>query len=108
MPPAARAARLLYTMGLEIPDRLAIAFAARLRYESALAGRSRDKRIRDAMAAIEDGPVALAASEPAVARALLSRPAQSDAEAADAAVYALGEPILDAPEPSPVSRRLTS
>src|SRR4051794_3050342 len=108
MPPPARAARLLHTMGLEIPGRLAIAFAARLRYEDDPRAGSRDERIRDAMAAIEDGPAALAASEPALARAPLARPVQSVAEAADAAVYALGERILDAPEPPPVSRRPTT
>jgi hypothetical protein len=107
MPPPALPARLPYTIGLEIPGRLAIAFAARPRYEGDPRGRPRDERIREAMAAIEDGPVALAASEPAVARARLARPAQSVTEAADAAVYALGERILDAPEPPSVRHRAT-
>jgi hypothetical protein len=38
----------------------------------------------------------------------LTHPAQSVSEAADAAVYALGERILDAPEPPSVTRRVAT
>jgi hypothetical protein len=106
IPPAGQARRLLYSLGVEIAGRLATDFAIRLRgYGGEPATGSADKRIRSAMAAIEDGPVALAAAEPELWHEPLARPARTVAEAAEAVVYALGERIIVAPEPPPPAPR---
>src|SRR5438552_2268055 len=62
--PAGRAKRLLAAIGFELPGRRAIDFAVRLRTPREGVSETSDVRIRRAMAAIEDGPVALVAENP--------------------------------------------
>jgi hypothetical protein len=57
------------------------------------------------MAAIEDGPVALVAENPELRDEPLSQPARTVAEAAEAVVYALGQRVIEAPEPPPLPSR---
>jgi hypothetical protein len=62
-----------------------------------------DSRIRRAMAAIEDGPVAFVAENPELRDEPLTQPAMTVAEGAEAVVYALGERLIDAPDPPPLA-----
>ena len=90
----------MFALGLELPGRRATDFAVRVRTPpEAGSDLSTDQRIRRAIAAIEDGPVALVAENPELQRELLPVSAMSVAEAAEAVVYALGERLLAAPDP---------
>jgi hypothetical protein len=104
--PASQAQRVLFALGFQIAGRRATAFAVRLRTPTeGGSGTSTDARIRRAMAAIEDGPVAFVAENPELRDEPLSEPARTVAEAAEAVVYALGQRLIDAPEPPPLTLR---
>jgi hypothetical protein len=103
--PARQAMRVLFALGMQLPGRRAIDFVVRVRTPpEAGSDTSTDARIRRAMAAIEDGPVALVAENPELRDEPLSEPATTVAEAAEAAVYAFGQRVMDAPEPPPLGR----
>jgi hypothetical protein len=103
--PRAEAKRILFRLGMELPSERSIDYAVRLRRpEPAGVDVPRDERIRRAMAAIEDGPVALVAENPELRNERLADPALTVAAAADAIVFALGERLIDAARPPPVNR----
>jgi len=100
--PAGRAKRVLFALGLEMPGRRAIAFAVVLRSPpDGTADAPAGARIRRAVAAIEDGPIALVAENPELGGEPLPVRATSVGEAAEAVVLALGQRIVDAPDPPP-------
>jgi hypothetical protein len=102
--PAIQAKRVMFALGFQITGRRATDFAIRLRTPAdASPETSTDARIRRAMAAIEDGPVAFVAENPELRDEPLSEPATTVAEAAEAVVYALGQRLIDAPEPPPLA-----
>jgi hypothetical protein len=103
--PAGRAKRLLAAIGFELPGRRAIDFAVRLRTPQEGVSETSDVRIRRAMAAIEDGPVALVAENPELRDEPLPKPATTVAEAAEGVVFAFGERLIAAPDPPPVTLR---
>ena len=90
---------MLFVLGVELPGRRLVDFAVRVRGPSRL---DPDTRVRQAMAGIEDGPLALVAENPELGDERVPDSARTFAEAADAAVYALGLRLLEAPEPSPL------
>ena len=90
---------MLFVLGVELPGRRLVDFAVRVRGPSRL---DADTRVRQAMAGIEDGPLALVAENPELGDERVPESARTFAEAADAAVYALGLRLLEAPEPTPL------